>query len=256
MPNVRKLLDVLDKEHRAACRKKRRYSSNSSVKLRPPPGFERQPWVPDPVDECQFKCCPTCRPALESRSYVSLNGVANDDIPPSVAAGFGFHHAGSRPIVDAKIVKNLGYRAVPWVRRTIDSDFLCTDLERSQKQTRTASHPHLRLHCDQPRAHTPTPLTRTWWSSLVLVSSHPRPVKHQKMVTKFGRRLGTRYHDVHFLPRAVSKIFVVCITVWIFHGCVMIISPHLVLKAFHWNLQHVARDRSSCRRLGEMTFWE
>lgn len=90
--------------------------------VRPPPGFEdaedpqrEKPWVPKEEEECQFKCCQTCRPTCAQRSYLSLDGIANDDIPPSAASGFGFHLLGARPIMDADVLQNLGYRPVPLV---------------------------------------------------------------------------------------------------------------------------------------------
>ncbi|RYO82184.1 hypothetical protein DL766_004581 [Monosporascus sp. MC13-8B] len=112
------LLNVLSEEYRATCRKKRPYTWN------PPPGFgfpeSKRPWIPDYADECQFKCCHRCRPSLEGRAYLSLDGILKDDIPPTAATGFGFHHAGARPVIDADIVKEIGYRAVPWPRARFD----------------------------------------------------------------------------------------------------------------------------------------
>ncbi|KAI5926437.1 hypothetical protein F4810DRAFT_707518 [Camillea tinctor] len=86
--------------------------------IQPPPGFDfpnhRKPWVPDEDDECQVKCCHRCRPTCEPRSYLSLDGIVSGDVPPSAATGFGFHRAGTRPIINARVVQNLGLRAVPW----------------------------------------------------------------------------------------------------------------------------------------------
>ncbi|RYP66448.1 hypothetical protein DL771_007777 [Monosporascus sp. 5C6A] len=105
------LLNVLSEEYRATCRKKHPYAWNA------PPGFpETRPWIPDHADECQFRCCHRCRPSLEGRTYLSLDGILNDDIPPTAATGFGFHHTGAPPVIDADIVKEVGYRAVPWPR--------------------------------------------------------------------------------------------------------------------------------------------
>ncbi|ETS83935.1 hypothetical protein PFICI_05811 [Pestalotiopsis fici W106-1] len=99
-------------------------SSSSSTQLPLPPGFaapdqRKRAWVPDDSFECQFKCCHACRPTCEPRSYLSLDGVADGDIPPSAAAGFGFHHCGIRPIGDANVVKNIGYRPVPLPRSVL-----------------------------------------------------------------------------------------------------------------------------------------
>lgn len=88
--------------------------------ISPPPGFGfseiKKPWVPAEEEECQFKCCHTCRPTSEQRSYLSINGILNDDIPPSAGVGFGFHLQGSRPVLNAEVLKTIGYRAVPLVR--------------------------------------------------------------------------------------------------------------------------------------------
>lgn len=79
------------------------------------PDSGKKPWVPDQADECQYKCCHRCRPALLGRSYLSLNGIVEGEIPTTAVTGFGFHHAGARPVMDVDIVKNLGCRSVPWV---------------------------------------------------------------------------------------------------------------------------------------------
>ncbi|KAK8108468.1 hypothetical protein PG984_014269 [Apiospora sp. TS-2023a] len=75
---------------------------------------QKKPWVVSEAQECQFKCCHACRPTCEQRASLSLDGVVKGDIPPTAISGFGFHLQGSRPISDAGIVQNLGYRAVPW----------------------------------------------------------------------------------------------------------------------------------------------
>lgn len=85
----------------------------------PPPilrGIEStNPWVPPESEECRFKCCVTCRPSAESRSFLSLDGVMNGEIPPAAATGFGFHRMGTRPIIDLDVLKNIGLRPVPLV---------------------------------------------------------------------------------------------------------------------------------------------
>ncbi|KAK8076702.1 hypothetical protein PG994_003974 [Apiospora phragmitis] len=73
-----------------------------------------KPWVLSEGQECQFKCCHACRPSCEQRASLSLDGIAKGDIPPTAIAGFGFHLQGSRPLMDAGIIQNIGYRAVPW----------------------------------------------------------------------------------------------------------------------------------------------
>ncbi len=117
LSHAAQLLDVVDKEYQAACREKRISSAAIYAGIRPPPGFgfSEKPWVPDYTEECQVRCCHACRPLLEARSYLSLNGILEGDIPLTAATGFGFHYTGARPLVDADVVKKIGCRAVPWV---------------------------------------------------------------------------------------------------------------------------------------------
>ncbi|KAL6859256.1 hypothetical protein J3F83DRAFT_763361 [Trichoderma novae-zelandiae] len=49
----------------------------------------------------------------QHRSFLSLNAVADGEVPPTAAAGYSFHLLGQRPVVDANVVKNLGCRPVP-----------------------------------------------------------------------------------------------------------------------------------------------
>lgn len=72
--------------------------------------WARKPWLTEPRDECQYKICPHCRPAAADRAYLSLNAIANGDIPPTAATGYGFHVMGERPVVDAEIVQVMEYR--------------------------------------------------------------------------------------------------------------------------------------------------
>ncbi|KAH6647250.1 hypothetical protein BKA67DRAFT_663586 [Truncatella angustata] len=119
---------VIENEERSPAALKRTYympssgtvtrtAATTAATIPPPPGFTgprvEKPWVPLDEDECQFKCCHNCRPTCESRSYLSLDGILKDDIPASAAVGFGFHLQGTRPVIDADIVKNIGYRPVP-----------------------------------------------------------------------------------------------------------------------------------------------
>ena len=75
----------------------------------------RPAWVPNPGEECQHKVCSACYRSGKPKSWLSLNGILNGEVPPTVATGFSFLYLQARPIVDATIVKNLGYRAVPLV---------------------------------------------------------------------------------------------------------------------------------------------
>jgi hypothetical protein len=75
-----------------------------------------KPWVPTEDHECQYKVCGFCRPGCDNRTYVSLNAVLAGEIPPAVAAGFGFEPLGARPVCKAQIVVNMGLRPNPLVR--------------------------------------------------------------------------------------------------------------------------------------------
>lgn len=72
------------------------------------------PWVVDENKECQYKVCHYCHRIGEDKSWVSLNGVVNGDILPTVATGYSFSYTQSRPLVDAEVAKNLGCRPVPF----------------------------------------------------------------------------------------------------------------------------------------------
>ncbi|KAH6724241.1 hypothetical protein BKA61DRAFT_687369 [Leptodontidium sp. MPI-SDFR-AT-0119] len=72
-----------------------------------------KPWFPLQGGECQFKCCHFCRPSLKERSFLSLNGIADGDIPATSITGFGFHLQKQRPVALVKHVQNLGLRPNP-----------------------------------------------------------------------------------------------------------------------------------------------
>ncbi len=74
-----------------------------------------KPWVPSDDDVCGFQACHYCRMPFAERAFLSLNGVANGDIPATAAVGYGFHHAGERPLASPELVENLGLRPVPLV---------------------------------------------------------------------------------------------------------------------------------------------
>lgn len=73
------------------------------------------PWVCETEEECQYKVCPFCRPGSADRAYLSLNAVANGELPPTAATGFGFHIIGERPMVDVNLLRNIGLRTAPTV---------------------------------------------------------------------------------------------------------------------------------------------
>ncbi|KAL8371230.1 hypothetical protein RB595_001192 [Gaeumannomyces hyphopodioides] len=66
------------------------------------------PWAPQGQDECRLSVCRQCRPHYFERCFLSLGGIANGDVPPTAALGFGFHVDGRRPIVDATVARRLG----------------------------------------------------------------------------------------------------------------------------------------------------
>lgn len=72
-----------------------------------------RPWLPPHRVECQFKICDSCRKLMRERSWLSLDGIVNGDIPASVITGFGFHLDRKRPVSLVKHVENIGLRAVP-----------------------------------------------------------------------------------------------------------------------------------------------
>ncbi|PHH77016.1 hypothetical protein CDD80_1003 [Ophiocordyceps camponoti-rufipedis] len=71
----------------------------------------RKPWLRTLTEECQYRVCPRCRPALADRAFLSLNAVAQGEIPPTAAVGFGFHTMGERPVFDAESMRDFGLAA-------------------------------------------------------------------------------------------------------------------------------------------------
>lgn len=74
---------------------------------------ESKLWVPKPNEECQFKVCHRCRQACGERSFLSLDAIANDEIPMTAVSGFGFNILGKRPVVPRKFAVNYGLRPDP-----------------------------------------------------------------------------------------------------------------------------------------------
>lgn len=70
-----------------------------------------KPWVPNPREGCKYRICPCCRPGGADRAYLSLDSIANGDVPATAATGWGFHHFGRRPICHPEVVANLGLRS-------------------------------------------------------------------------------------------------------------------------------------------------
>ncbi|KAK3692025.1 hypothetical protein B0T22DRAFT_446202 [Podospora appendiculata] len=77
---------------------------------------DAKPWMPDEKYECQYKICPRCHRLGKDKSWLSLNGILEDEIMPTDAAGFSFAFLPHRPIGDAEILRNIGYRPVPMRR--------------------------------------------------------------------------------------------------------------------------------------------
>lgn len=72
--------------------------------------------MPSREQECQFKVCHACHHFGMEKSFVSLNAILNDEVPPTVATAYGFSLLRFRQMSHANIVKNAGYRAVTIVR--------------------------------------------------------------------------------------------------------------------------------------------
>ncbi|KAL8360654.1 hypothetical protein RB601_007114 [Gaeumannomyces tritici] len=66
------------------------------------------PWVPQEQDECRLSVCRQCRPYYSERCFLSLGGIADGDVPPTAALGFGFHVDESRPVIDVAVARRLG----------------------------------------------------------------------------------------------------------------------------------------------------
>ncbi|KAF5020360.1 hypothetical protein F66182_7609 [Fusarium sp. NRRL 66182] len=58
-------------------------------------------------EECRYMSCPGCRPSCADRAFLSLDAVANGEIPPTAANGFGFESLGGRPVIDKDVVKGI-----------------------------------------------------------------------------------------------------------------------------------------------------
>ncbi|KAH6603570.1 hypothetical protein Trco_008345 [Trichoderma cornu-damae] len=90
----------------------------------------QKPWLCSPQEECQYRVCQNCRPGCADRAFLSLNAVADGEVPPTAAAGYSFHLLGERPVVNARAIVNIGCRPVPlitrgrllWARRKGDAE--------------------------------------------------------------------------------------------------------------------------------------
>ncbi|RGP63112.1 hypothetical protein FSPOR_8802 [Fusarium sporotrichioides] len=62
-------------------------------------------WAYGANKNCQYRVCPRCRPVCVDRAFLSLDAVADGEIPPTAAAGFGFEALGGRPVIDKDVIK-------------------------------------------------------------------------------------------------------------------------------------------------------
>lgn len=61
----------------------------------------------DAGNVCNYRVCPRCRPTASERTLLSLNAVANGEVLPTAATGYGFHVLKERPVIDVKIWQRL-----------------------------------------------------------------------------------------------------------------------------------------------------
>ncbi|KAK0723026.1 hypothetical protein B0T26DRAFT_603361, partial [Lasiosphaeria miniovina] len=69
---------------------------------------DAKPWVPDSRYECQFKACLGCFRQGIDKSKTGIDAIVEGDISPGLATGFAFSQLGERPVMDARVVANLG----------------------------------------------------------------------------------------------------------------------------------------------------
>ncbi|KAH6952718.1 hypothetical protein DER45DRAFT_356865 [Fusarium avenaceum] len=106
---------------------KEEFRKSSSVlfsTVSPPPGLDvslnNNPsagrLIYDAEPECHYKVCPRCRPICADRAFLSLNAVANGEIPPTAAAGYGFESLHGRPVISKVVIKHINeHRPKPQV---------------------------------------------------------------------------------------------------------------------------------------------
>ncbi|KUJ22015.1 uncharacterized protein LY89DRAFT_681353 [Mollisia scopiformis] len=73
----------------------------------------QKPWLPVLGGECKVKFCHTCKPHSRERSWLSLGGIADGDLPREAIHGFSFRFTGQRTVASARVVANLGLRPNP-----------------------------------------------------------------------------------------------------------------------------------------------
>ena len=92
-------------------------SRDQAQKLQGSSFDSEMPWAPRIDATCGHKVCARCLTHPE-RTYESLNAVCNNEFTLTSIVGFGFWEWGSRPVMDARLVRNLGARPVPVVGKT------------------------------------------------------------------------------------------------------------------------------------------
>lgn len=70
--------------------------------------------MPGEGQQCTHTVCQFCHGMAKDKSWVSLNGILNGNILPTVATGYAFSFAGYRPYLLADIAKKLGCPPVPF----------------------------------------------------------------------------------------------------------------------------------------------
>ena len=84
-------------------------SRDQAQKLQGPSFDPEMPWAPRIDATCGYKVCVRCLTYPE-RTYESLNAVSNNEFTLTSIVGFGFWEWGSRPVSDARLIRNLGTR--------------------------------------------------------------------------------------------------------------------------------------------------
>jgi hypothetical protein len=67
-------------------------------------------------DVCNYRVCSQCQPMASKKALLSLDAVANDEMLPTAATGYGFHVLQQRPVVDARIWQRFGHLSNTSVR--------------------------------------------------------------------------------------------------------------------------------------------
>lgn len=102
----------------------------------------QRPWLPFLGGECQTKWCHACKPHCLDRSWMSLDGIANGELPLTAIHGLSFILEGERIVSDVKHVLNLGLRPNPaLVRVSVYSKSVATEACSGTKLIHLTEHP-------------------------------------------------------------------------------------------------------------------